>query len=437
METIEFARWVIETAKKKGADDAAVCITKDKSTDIVYRGKQIDQLAEATQSNLVVSIYANGRFSQHSTCDFRTETVQHLISEAILSTQYLSEDRFRTLPDPKYYPNKEVKPDLQISDARYGNIPIEERIDLAARAADAARSVSEQIISAEGCYSDQLSSSCRVNSKGFEGESQMSYFTLSCSVTAKDRAGRPEASEYAAKLFYDQLPTADGVGQRAAEKALRRIGQSKIASGKYPMLLQNRVAQQAINVVMQAIQGSAIQQKSSFLESKKGQRIASPLLTIVDDPFVVGGIGSRYFDAEGLAAQRIPIIEDGVLQNFYVNSYYAKKLNIEPTSGSSSNLIWTLGNRSCEEIISDLPRAIYVTSFLGGNANSTTGDFSYGISGFLIENGVIVQPINEMNITGNASDLLMQLLEVGNDPFPYSSNLRPSLLFDSVSFSGL
>lgn len=85
-----------------------------------------------------------------------------------------------------------------------------------------------------------------------------------------------------------------------------------------------------------------------------------------------------------------------------------------------------------------MERGIWVTGFNGGNTNSTTGDFSFGIEGFLIEKGIPVQPISEMNITGNILDLWMHLIEIGNDPlFSSSSRQIPSLLFDKVSFSGL
>jgi PmbA protein len=130
------------------------------------------------------------------------------------------------------------------------------------------------------------------------------------------------------------------------------------------------------------------------------------------------------------------IISNGVLNAYYIDNYYGKKLNMTPFTGSSSNLIYGTGDKTMKDLIRLIDKGIPVTDFIGGNFNSTTGDFSNGIAGFYIENGEIKFPVNEMNISGNAKDLWANLIEIGNDPFMYSSNRTPSFLFDKVDFSG-
>jgi PmbA protein len=189
--------------------------------------------------------------------------------------------------------------------------------------------------------------------------------------------------------------------------------------------------------VLSAINGSSIQQKRSFLIDKLDQKIASDKLTVIDDPFIVGGRGSRLFDSEGLAAKKRSVIEKGVLKTYYIDTYYAKKLETEPTTGSSSNLVFELGDKNLDQLIAAQKKAILVTGFNGGNCNGTTGDFSYGIEGFLIENGEITKPVAEMNITGNMKQLLMDIAETGNDVNENSSLLAPSIVFNNVDFSGI
>ena len=132
----------------------------------------------------------------------------------------------------------------------------------------------------------------------------------------------------------------------------------------------------------------------------------------------------------------MPIIEEGVLRNLYLSTYYGKKLEMAPTTGGSSNLVLKQGDRALASIIADTPDAVYVTSWLGGNSDGTSGDFSLGLRGHLIKDGVIGAPVGEMNITGNLLTLFSGLVEVGNDPWPYSSRLVPTLVFDGVGFSG-
>ena len=108
-----------------------------------------------------------------------------------------------------------------------------------------------------------------------------------------------------------------------------------------------------------------------------------------------------------------------------------------PTISAPSILLLKEGDKNLERLIAATPRAVLVTGFNGGNCNSSTGDFSYGIEGFLVENGKLSTPVSEMNITGNMIALWSALLEVGNDPRPNSSWRIPSLVFENVSFSGL
>jgi PmbA protein len=167
-----------------------------------------------------------------------------------------------------------------------------------------------------------------------------------------------------------------------------------------------------------------------------GKKITSEKLTIIDDPVIKRGLSSRHFDSEGLAAQKKEIISDGILNYYYIDNYYGKKLNMEPYTGNSSNLISNYGNKSLDDMLRMINKGIFVTDFIGGNFNSTTGDYSNGIAGYYIENGEIKFPVNEMNISGNAKDLWANLLEIGNDPYQYSSNQTPSFLFDKIDFSG-
>ena len=131
------------------------------------------------------------------------------------------------------------------------------------------------------------------------------------------------------------------------------------------------------------------------------------------------------------------IIKDGVLESYYIGVYYGRKLDCAPTTGSRSNWVIPPGSRSVEEIARDLPRAIWVDGFMGGNSNPVSGDFSFGIRGMLLEHGEPVQSLSEMNVSGNLLSLLEQLVEVANDPWDYSSLVTPSLVFDQVQFSGL
>jgi PmbA protein len=181
----------------------------------------------------------------------------------------------------------------------------------------------------------------------------------------------------------------------------------------------------------------SVQQGRSFWTDLVGEQAFSPKLSIIDDPLIVRGLGSRHYDREGISAGVLPIIEAGVVRNLYVDTYYGRKAGMTPTTGASSNRRVVTGTQTLAELLSDVGNGVYVSSWLGGNADSTTGDFSLGLSGHMIENGKIARPVSEMNVTGNLKDLFGRLDAVGNDPYPYSRTLAPSLVFGDVDFSGV
>ncbi len=204
-----------------------------------------------------------------------------------------------------------------------------------------------------------------------------------------------------------------------------------------PMIVENKIAGNSLSPLIQALNGSSIQQKQSFLIGKKGEKIGSDLMSVVDDPFIVSGRGSSLFDGEGIATKKRTVIDKGVLKTYYIDTYYGKKLGMEPTSGSTTNLIFETGSKDLEGLLADIDRGILVTGFNGGNNNQVTGDFSYGIEGFLVEKGKLIKPVAEMNITGNFKDLWNNLIAVGNDVDLNRSWRLPSLVFDKVDFSGI
>jgi PmbA protein len=434
---LDLAKWIADYSLKSGASEAAVSISNSREVEISFRDKKLEKIKESTQNGLSLTIYSQNKYSNHSTNDIRKTSLKNFIEEAVASTKYLSKDEFRALPDPKYYA-KDFSKEIEIFDENYQSITSDQRVKIAKELEAAASGMDERIISATSGYSDALSESVLVHSNGFEGQRKSTYFSAGVEMTVKDPNGaRPEDWSWASARFFNDLPEIEKTAQDCAKRTVQKIGQAKIESGQYKMLVENRAGGRILSMLQGAISARAIQQKQSYLDGKLDEKIASEKLTIIDDPFVKRGLASRHYDGEGLSMKKRPMIQKGVLKNYYIDHYYGKKLGWQPNSGARTNLIFNLGSQSKSDMISAMDKGILVTGFLGGNSNATTGDFSFGIVGQLIENGKIVKPINEMNISGNALNFLPKLIEAGNDPYPYSSIRIPSLLFDEIHFSGL
>jgi PmbA protein len=436
MDKLELAKWASDYALKKGASQAAVDVSNSRSVQIDVRDKKIETLKETTENNLSIYIYLDHKYSGHFSNDLRKASVQKMIDEAIAATSYLSADDFRELPDPAFYATNKPQ-NLDLVDKKYDDLTTEKRIKLAKAVEESAVAMSDQIISAKGSFSDSRYSRAKVLSNGFEGHTEGTSFGISSAVTVRDNDARPEDWAWFGSRFYNQLPSSEQIGQEAARRALQKIGQKKIDTGQYDMLVENRSMGRLINMFIGPMSARSLQQKSSYLEGKLDTKIASDLLTIVDDPFIPGGRGTRYYDSDGVAARKLNMIENGVLKNYYIDNYYGRKLGMDPTASGTSNLVFNGGPQSLEEMINSIDRGILVTSFNGGNSNGTTGDFSFGIGGMLIEKGKLTIPVYEMNITGSAMDFWQKLVGVGNDEFVSSSWRTPSMLFEGINFAGL
>ena len=343
------------------------------------------------------------------------------------------------MPEPALYPSGEV-PDLTLVDAGYASLHPEIRLDRAKALEEAARSIpgSDAIISVSSEFSDSFAESVLIHSDGFSGERAGTSFWNGVVVSVKDRDGKkPRDWNWVGARHFGRLPGLQETGYKAAHRALARRGARKGESGFFTMVLDNRSGGRLVKSMSGPMSGGKLYERQSCLEGKVGQRVGSDLLTVTDNPLMPMGLNSRHYDGEGLASRRLPLFSEGVLQNYYLDTYYGSKLEMAPTTGNSSNLEWKLGSKSQAELIRDVGNGILVTSFLGGNSNSTTGDFSFGISGFMIRDGIKAEPVSEMNISGNLLDLWMNLVEVGNDPYTYSSMQRPSMYFKDINFSGL
>jgi PmbA protein len=436
-ERLALAEWAMNLTLQKGASEASVVILRQQPVKIEFRDQKLETLKQSLQNSLSLQIYADHRYSENSTNDLRKGSLEKFIEDVVTSTKYLAQDEYRSLPNPQYYPEN-TNIDLKIKDEQYESLTLSERVKMAAEIEEIAMAQSSHIISTTAWCSDVHSLIARIHSNGFSGDFEGTRFSAGAEVTVKDKDGcRPEDWYAANTRFHKGLPSAEMLGKNAAQRALRKMGQKKIASGRYNMLVENRVGNRLISLLTRPMNGQALQQKSSFLEGMQGQKIASEKLTLIDDPLLKTGMGSRLFDGEGLAAQRRTMIDKGVLQYYYIDHYYGKKLGMEPTTGSSSNFVFEYGTRKLEEMRKDIRDGILITGFIGGNSNPTTGDFSFGIMGSLIENGEFTKPIYEMNISGNAKEFWNQLVEVGNDPYPYASCQSPSLFFEKINFSGV
>jgi PmbA protein len=435
----DMARTAADAARKAGAQEAAVQANRARFVEVEWRDGRIERVTEATERGLAIELYVDGRYSQVGTSDLRPDAVKAFVEGAVAVARKLEPDPFRSLPDPKLY-RGQAKVDLDLVDPAQTALTPAVRRERAQAAEAGARGVkgSPAILSVGTGINDEFVETFRFHTNGFEGTRMATAFVVSSRVSVKDPDGRrPEDWAYVYARHLGAVPAPETVGRAAGERAVARIGSKKADTASMTMVVDARVSGRLVQALLGPLSGMALQQKQSCLEGKLGQQVGSPLLDASDDPLLPRGLESRLFDAEGIAARRFPVFEKGVLRNFYVDSYYGRKLRMDPTTRGPSNLSWTLGSKGREALLADAKEAFLVTSFLGGNSNGTTGDFSLGVQGFRVRGGQIAEPVGEMNVSGNLLDSWKRLVAVGNDPFAYGPLRTPTLVFDGIQFAGV
>ena len=398
-------------------------------------------MEKSQQSNSLgvgIELLVDGRFSGHSASDVRISALKPFLTRAIDGTRFLEPDPNRRLPLLNEMGMSDAK--IDAVDSGWQDYSPEDRRATLNKLEQASHSAGSklEVRSITNHVWDSKVESHVTASNGFSAGWQRTSFGLGGEITLVGEDGRlPEAYDYRSCRHRSDLPNVDSLARDLIKQGASRIGSSGITSAKMPILISNKVASKIIGTLISPLGGTAIYEQRSCMLNKIGQSIGASNLTILDDPHISRASGSKPYDNDGLATKAREIVSDGVLQEYLLNVYNARRLKTLPTTGSTSNLCIAPSNNSPLELIVDLPKVIVVDGFLGGNANPITGDFSYGINGRYYENGELIQGVSEMNISGNILELMAQFQIAANDVWVYSSYRMPSLLFDGVQCSGV
>lgn len=429
------AAQAVDIAQQAGAEDAWSSVSQSRDVQFEYRDGKLEKVKDTTSQSLGIRIYADGRYSSHSTTDLNPDRLPDFIADAVAITAALEPDEYRRITPEALFRDRPAD-ELDLVDTSVQALEREQRIAWC-RALDERAHQHEQVISATSGIYDGTQRSAAASSNGFLDEQQSTYCWFGASVTLRDQGDkRAEDGFYAGGAHVEDLPKPEDVGAKALARTVSRLGSEKGPTVKAPMVVDARAAASLVSRLLGPANARSVQQERSFWAPLIGEQVFSKRLTIVDDPLIARGLASRRYDGEGISARALPLVEAGIVRNIYVDTYYGRKGDMAPTTGSPSNRVVKPGDHSLADLLSQVDEGVYVTSWLGGNADGTTGDFSLGLRGHMIENGNIGRPVGEMNVTGNLRDLFSRLELIGDDPYPYSSTLTPSLVFSDVDFSG-
>ncbi|AVL70171.1 metalloprotease PmbA [Oligella urethralis] len=426
-------------AKELGASDASAGVSESAGLVVGVRQGQVETIERTRDRSLGVTVYRGKARGSASTSDLSDKALAETVAAAWNIARYTAEDEAAGLPDPQDLATDFR--DLQLY--KPWDIDPSSATELALQAEEAALASSDKITNSEGAQVNTGSGRfVMANSAGFMGGYQYSQHGISATVIAGKGDGMQRDYWYTANRYPERLQSPQQVGEIAAQRTVKRLNARKLPTGRYPVIYEAPLAIGLIGHLAQAISGGLLYRKSSFLLDALGTELMPSHLTIHEDPFILGAMGSGTFDNEGVATTARDLLKDGILQGYLLSSYSARKLGMRTTgnAGGSHNLIMqsslTRPEDSLAALLKKMDRGLLLTELIGRGVNYVTGDYSRGAFGYWVENGEIQYPVQEITIAGNLREMFQQIQAVGADQITRGAKTSGSVLIEQMAVAG-
>ena len=423
----------IDSSIKNAATNCEVKVKNIISETVNLRNKKLDESDRSDNLGVTLTTYIGKKKSTISSSNLTETNIKNLIERCIETTKITPEDEFNSLPDKELLA-REIN-DLNLYDDNH--IENEKKIDYLKEVENSAFE-NKEIINTETGFSENKSNFILANSDGFLNGYKSSSFSASCVAVAKDTNNNMERDyEFTSKCHLDDMLKPKEIGSIAAKKTIEKLNPQKIKSEKISVVFDRRISKGILSTLAGAISASAIARGTSFLKEKLNKEIFSSSINVLDKPNIAKGLGSRYFDSEGVKSEELKLVDQGVLKHYLVDTYYGKKLNLKSNGrcDGTSNLFFENGAISYQDLLKLNQRILYVTETIGHGTNLVTGDYSVGATGFIIENGVFKHPVSEITIAGNFKDIFKNITLANDLEFKYATN-APTMLIEGMVVAG-
>ena len=425
----------LKLAQTSGASQAEAGLTVSQGLSVAARMGKLETIEHQQDNGLGISVYFGQHKGSASTSNLDPDAIRQTVEAACDIARYTSEDPCTGLAEAGLMARELKQLDLH----HPWNISTERVIELALECETAALEFDDRIINSEGASVDiNAGVSVYGNSHGFLQSERKTRHSISCSVVAESDAGMQRDYWYDISRNPDHLADASAIGLKAAERTVKRLDARKLKTQQSPVLFVPEVARGLIGHFTAAIGGSAQYRKASFLLDKVDTRIFPEFLQLVEYPFEAQALGSANFDSEGVMVKQSALVTDGVIQNYLLDSYAARKLGLQSTGHASGvhNLSLQSTGKSFDDCVKSMHRGLLVTELMGHGVSTVTGDYSRGAAGFWVENGEITFPVEEITIAANLSDMFAGIVEIADDVDLRGSIRTGSIMLENMTIAG-
>lgn len=426
---------ILQEAKKQGATEAEVDIGFHKGFTVTGRARALETVEYHRDKLIEITVYFGKRMGMSSLSDMRPEAIQSAVSAACHIARFTDEDPCSGLPEKNVLAFQYPKLELTFP----WSITVDQAIDLALQCEAKALAKDKRIMHSEGATVSTMEvSRLYANTCGFLGTYSMTRHDISCALIAKHHDEMQRDYYYTVASDAKDLLSIDDVANQAVERTLRRLQGRRLTTRQAPVIFAAEEARGLLGHFLSAISGGSLYRKSSFLLDTLGSQIFPAHITLQEKPHVAKGLGSAPFDDDGVLTRPNIFVENGIIKNYVLSVYSARKLKMQTTAnaGGTHNLFITTGNNNLSALLKKMHTGLLVTELMGQGVNLITGDYSRGAAGFWVENGEIQYPVEEITIAGNLREMYSHIVEVGNDIDTRGNIHTGSILIDNMMIAG-
>jgi len=440
---------IFQKGRETGLNDMEVYYSEGSSLSLKVFQKDLDGYSLSESEGLSLRGTYKGKMGYSYTEKVDETSIDQLVKDAAENALIIdSEDEEYIFEGSKEY--KKVDSFNQT----LSNVGEEQKINFVKSLEEEAFRLDKRIASVEVCiYGDGYGETIMSNTKGLflRDKSNIAYTYIA--VVAKDGEDIKTGMAYRTGNDFNAFNAQD-IAREAVDEALALLGARSVKSGDYNVIIRNSAAADLMEAFTGIFSAEAVQKNLSLLKGKLNEKIASDKFTLIDDPYMEGGLASKSFDGEGVACKYKKVVDKGVLKTYLYNLKTAKKDGVDTTGNASkgsykssigispSNFFVEKGERTLDEMVADIDKGILITELQGlhSGLNSVSGDFSLAALGFLIQDGKISRPVEQITMAGNYFDMLKNIEETGSDlkfGMPGEAYIgSPSLRIKKLSIAG-
>lgn len=425
---------VLSLAKQKGATSAELSIGASRGLSVNARMGEVETVEFNQDQSLSLTVYKGQRKGHVSVTDLTDKALEQAVEMALAFAEHTAEDPFAGLADAALMAKSWQDPELYYPKP----FDVDQLVDLSLACESVGRQ-DHRITNSDGAgFHASERTTLYANSHGFQGQLWGTNYSASCVLIAGEGDQMQRDYWYDSQRQWDLLSAPEVIGQRAAERTLMRLNPQKISTRKVPVMFAAEIASGLLGHLMGAISGGSLYRNASFLKDRLGEQLFPEFVSVFEQPHLKSGVASAPFDQEGVATRDNVFVADGVLQQYMLGSYSARKLGLETTAnaGGARNLRISSTGERYEQMLQKMGTGLLVTELMGQGVNMVTGDYSRGAAGYWVENGVIQYPVHEITIAGNLQDMFRNILAIGSDADTRGNTQTGSILIEQMSVAG-